>query len=246
MKEPDNFEYTFWNFRDTDLFRELQKELTPPRVTSNWGKADHISDLLSAGMFYETHTLLQFYNLLPEEGLILDIGANIGNHQLMFNQLWPGRSIMGFEGSPLNYSHLFYNTRQFPNILNFCICLGEESGIGELVHFSDNMGGSGLTSVTKKTIEETATHPVIIQKLDSFSFDTKISLIKIDIEHFELQALKGGYTTLKEHTPDIWIEDFKYGNEEERDQSAIRFLQTEFNYNIVENNECNYLLKVKS
>ena len=243
MEEPDNFEYTFWNFKDTDLFKELEKELTPPRTTSNWGRVDHISDLLSAGMFYETHTLLQFYKQLPKEGLILDIGANIGNHQLMFNQLWPGRPILGFEGSPLNYAHLFYNTRLNPNIRNFCTCLGEEQGIAEMVHFPNNMGGSGLTSVTKKEVNKINTLPAIVQKLDSFLFNEKITLLKIDIEHFELQALKGGYNTIQEHKPIIWIEDFKY-EKDDHDRSAVKYLQDSFGYQIISINECNYLLSV--
>ena len=243
MKSSNNVEYTFYNFRETELYKKFKKELTPPVNLSNWGRVDHISDLLTSGMFYETHTLLHFYELLPKEGIILDIGANIGNHQLMFKQLWPERPIIGFEGSPLNYAHLFYNTRQFIDVKNYCICLGEKQELGEMVHFPSNMGGSGLVSVTKKETHKVNTLPCIIEPLDLFELKGSISLLKIDIEHYEVQALTGGYETIEKHKPVIWIEDFKFGTDLE-EKSAIRFLQSNFKYNVISKNECNYLLSI--
>ena len=115
--------YTFWNFRETELFQKLKIQLTPPTNIATHNITDHISELLMGGMFYETHTLLQFYNDIPKEGMILDIGANIGNHQMMFNQLYPNRKIFGFEASPLNYLHLHKNTIEYPNTTNICMAL---------------------------------------------------------------------------------------------------------------------------
>ena len=241
-KSENKFEYTFWNFKETKLYKALEEKLTPPKSTVTWGQLDHISQLLHSGMFYETHTLLQFYQDLPSEGLILDIGANIGNHQLMFNQVWPGRPIFGIEGSPLNYYVLFNNTAKFKNIKNICICLGEEPTISEITHFSDNMGGSGIRFIAKRGDDGIHTIPVFIQPLDSINFDQKISLMKIDVEHFELSVVKGAISTIALHKPVIWIEDFYFT--ENPTKSAVKYLQDKFNYKIINQSEVNYLLSV--
>ena len=236
-------EYTFWNFRDTELFNELRSKLTPPSNLETWGSPDHISELLTAGMFYETHTLLQFYNDLPSDGLILDIGANIGNHQVMFNQLWENRKIIGFEASPLNYNKLFPNTSHYPNTANICVGLGENLSIEYITHFKENMGGSGVRNINKllNVHQEVSPLPIVICPLDSYQFEDKITLVKIDVEGYELNVVKGAKQTFAKHKPTIWIEDFKY--EKDYNNSAIKYLIDELDYSVVNQSECNYLLK---
>jgi len=236
-----NEEYTFWNFRSTELYKELQQQLTPPAQISTWGSPDHISELLMAGMFYESHTLLQFYNDLPSEGMILDIGANIGNHQMMFNQIWPNRQIFGFEASPLNYIHLHRNTTRYPNTVNVCMGLGSEQGLDYMTHFHENMGGSGLREVSKMPHAEKDVMPIIIEPLDSVNFASDISLVKIDVEGYELQVVKGAHNTFDKYRPMIWIEDFHHDDNYE--ESAIKYLADNFNYQIINRSECNFLLK---
>ena len=239
----NKFEYTFWNFRDTELFKQLKDKLTPPSILSTWGAPDHISELLLSGMFYETHTLLQFYNDIPSDGMVLDIGANIGNHQMMFNQLWPGRVIFGFEASPMNYLHLHRNTTRYPNTTNVCMGLGTEYGLEYITHFHENMGGSGVRDVSKMPHQEKDIMPIIIQPLDSIQFEKNISLVKIDVEGYESYVVRGAYNTLKKHKPMIWIEDFKY--RKDYNESAIKYLTDNLNYEIINESECNYLLKVR-
>ena len=239
----NNIEYTFWNFRETELFNKLKKQLTPPTNISAWGKTDHISDLLLSGMFYESHTLLQFYNDIPKKGMILDIGANIGNHQMMFNQLWPNREIFGFEASPLNYLHLHRNTVNYPNTINVCMGVGAEQGLTYITHFEENMGGSGVTEVSNLRHAEKDIMPIVIAPLDSIQFESPISLVKIDVEGYEVYVVKGAHDTLKKHKPMIWIEDFKYSKD--YNESTIKYLIDTFNYEIINESECNYLLKVR-
>ena len=237
----NKIEYTFWNFRETELFKELKSKLTPPENVSTWGSPDHISELLMSGMFYETHTILQFYNDLPSEGMILDIGANIGNHQMMFNQLYPNRPIFGFEASPLNYIHLHRNARAYPNTINLCMGLGNEQTLEYITHFYENMGGSGVRSVNKMPHEEKDILPIVIQPLDSIEFPNNITLVKIDVEGYELHVVKGAHKTLEKNRPTIWIEDFKYDTDYEN--SATKYLMDNLGYQIVNKSECNFLLK---
>ena len=246
MKDEEKIEYTFWNFKNTELFQSLKEKLTPPSTLSTHHYnsphiKDHISHLLRNGMFYETHTLLQFYDNIPKEGMILDIGANIGNHQIMFNQLYPNRPIFGFEASPLNYFHLHKNTKKYPNTSNVCVGLGEEKSLKYITHFHENMGGSSVSGMAKPDMTPQDQFPVLIEPLDIMAFDSPITFIKVDVEGFELNVFKGAYNTLKKHKPVIWVEDFEYIKN--YDNSAVKYLIDEFKYNIINNSECNYLLK---
>ena len=236
-------EYTFWNFRETELFKQLKEQLQPPTSISTWDRTDHISDLLIGGMFYETHTLLQFYNDIPKEGMILDIGANIGNHQIMFNQLYPNREIFGFEASPLNFIHLHRNTMNYPNTTNLCVGLGVEQGLNNITHFAENMGGSGIREVNNLRHKERDIMTIIIEPLDLFHLESNISLIKIDVENYESYVIKGAHKTIEKHKPMIWIEDFKH--DDDYSNSTIKYLVDTFEYEIINKSECNFLLKIK-
>jgi FkbM family methyltransferase len=238
-----NIEYTFWNFRETELFKQLEEQLRPPTNVSTWGKTDHISNLLKGGMFYETHTLLQFYKDIPKEGMILDIGANIGNHQIMFNQLYPNREIFGFEASPLNYTHLHRNTMNYPNTTNLCVGLGAEQGLNSLTHFTENMGGSGIRKVSNLRYQEKDIMPIITEPLDLFQLDSNISLMKIDVENYESYVIKGAHKTIEEHKPMIWIEDFKH--DDDYNNSTVKYLVDNFEYKTINKSEGNFLLKTQ-
>lgn len=240
----DRFEYTFWNFRTTPLWEELREKLTPPKVISTYIHGDHISDILRRGeFFYESHTFLQFYNDLPSAGTILDIGANIGNHQMMFSQVYANRKVIGFEASPYNYTHLYNNCIKHPFASNYCIGLGDSAQLVDIVHFSSNMGGTGVKAASKKTEAQTLPMQILTVPLDTFDFlKDEVTLIKIDVEGYETNVIRGAENLLKTSKPCIWIEDFNYkGN---YDESCIKILEKEFGYKIVNQNECNYLLKV--
>jgi len=53
-------------------------------------KNEFISDqIIEYNKFYEQHSFEHFNSFIPFVGTFLDIGANIGNHALMFNYFRP-------------------------------------------------------------------------------------------------------------------------------------------------------------
>tara|TARA_B100000963_G_scaffold295350_1_gene266226 strand:- start:396 stop:1064 length:669 start_codon:yes stop_codon:yes gene_type:complete len=68
---------------------------------------------------------------------------------------------------------------------------------------SNNEDGSKIYGEFSKT---TLKQKTIIKKLDSFNFQS-VDFIKIDVQGFELEVLKGAYKTLKLNTPIICIEE---------------------------------------
>ena len=210
---------------------------------------DYISDCLRNNKFYEEHIFLYFEKHIPEEGTILDIGANIGNHTLMFKQRWPDRNIICFEASPINFNLLYNNVTQLSNVTPICIGLGEKFDVVSFVHFPQNYGGSGVKSGYKnvidgKHIDEYPKLNVVINPLDNFSLPDDVTFIKMDVENHELFVIKGGVNFITKYKPLLWIEDFFYDNEKEK--SPVHYLISNLEYTLIDRYEDNFILKWKN
>lgn len=206
---------------------------------------DHISDTIRSGRFYEQHVLEEFQEYIPNEGTFLDIGANIGNHSLMFQQIFHERKIVCFEASPMNFVLLQHNLSPFENITPICCGLGEKFEVVKFVHFPQNYGGSGVVSnypthIDGMPIESYPKISVITNRLDEFGL-TDISFIKMDIEGHEMFAIKGGIETIKRDKPLIWLEDFHYDHN--IDKSPTQYLIDNLEYELIKRVECNFLLR---
>jgi FkbM family methyltransferase len=162
-------------------------------------------DIIRYNDFYEYWVFKDWVNYFPSEGLLLDIGANIGNHSLQFNHFKPNLEIWSFELLFENYKLLKLNTKNYPNIKTFNVGVGSNTS---MVTFSnDHEGNSGVAKIVYDGIN----HNLVI-KLDDIDFyDKKITLIKLDVEGHEYSVIEGSINTLKTHKPMIWIEDFDGG-----------------------------------
>lgn len=191
----------------------------------------HENDLISSIIektndFYEIDIFNSFKNFIPKKGIFLDIGANIGNHSIMFSSYYNDIEVFSFEPFLSNYELLSYNTRFYPKIHPLKLALGSNEGI---VHISSdnntNKGGASLSIKGEKC-------PVMA--LDSLNIKN-ISFIKIDIEGHELSAIEGAIKTIIQSKPIIWIEDFT--------GETIDYLVNNLNYKIqIKEAYKNYLL----
>ena len=197
---------------------------------------DHISDTIRSGKFYEYLIFLQFEPNIPKYGTFLDIGANIGNHSMMFREHFNNK-IISFEGNPLNYVLLYKNTTQLVDIKSICVGLSNKSGLTEFCYDFENFGGGGIFPHLENKF---STIPVYLTTLDSFKFDD-ISFIKMDVENHEMQVIEGALNTIKINKPTIWIEDFFYNID--KTKSPTEYLINELNYKLIDQNESNFLLK---
>ena len=176
--------------------------------------------------FYEIDIFNSFKNFIPKKGIFLDIGANIGNHSIMFSSYFREVEVFSFEPFLQNYELLLYNTRFYPKIHPFKLALGSNEGI---VHISNNdntnRGGASLSVKGEKC-------PVVA--LDSLNIKN-ISFIKMDIEGHELSAIEGAIKTIIQSKPIIWIEDIT--------GKTIDYLVNNLSYQVkIKENWNNYLL----
>lgn len=196
---------------------------------------DHISDTIRSGKFYEDFIFTQFKKYIPKYGTFLDIGANIGNHSMMFREIF-NNPIISFEGNPLNYVLLYKNTSQFLNIKSICVGLSNKSGLTEFCYDLNNYGGGGIFP---NLTTQYPTIPVYLTTLDSFEL-SDISFIKMDVENHEMYVIEGGLNTIEKNKPVIWVEDFFYDND--KTKSPTEYLINKMNYKLIDRVESNFLL----
>ena len=154
---------------------------------------------------YETGTLRFLQSVLKNKGVFLDIGANIGLYSLYVSYYFPEIKVLSFE--PLNSAHAILTENiklnEFKNIEIFNYALGSKRENLYINEHEYERGSSFIT--TEPTNEE-----ISLFSLDEIYEDItseKISAIKIDVEGFELEVLKGGENIIfKKHRPIIIIE----------------------------------------
>lgn len=182
-------------------------------ISSHKGTRFYVPDLKTDIMqkFYYLADDFHDHNILPEickkyipeNAVICDIGANIGNHSIFFKEFTHPKRIYAFEPVKHTYGILKRNLQ-----LNHCkgiieaynIGLGSKESRADVFRPSKKNSGSNQLKVS-------GNGEVQVRTLDSFCFDN-IDFMKIDVEGFEYDVLLGGDETLKRCSPVILIEIF--------------------------------------
>jgi len=136
-------------------------------------------------------------------GVVLDVGANVGNYCSTLNREYPSCNIYAFEPHPTTYRRLLKNTAS-SGIKVFNVAIGSREGSLVLYDYASN-DGSEHASVHKGVIDQihksrSIKHKVKVISLDDFAIQqeiNKIALLKIDTEGHEFEVLKGARSLLK-------------------------------------------------
>ena len=140
-----------------------------------------------------------------KDGIILDIGSNIGNHSLYFLLERGAKFAYCFEPAKETFEILKKNMEM--NHLENCSMLynvgvGRGSGSAYI-----SMSKKRNTAYTQISLQEEGN--VKIVSIDELGIKEKITFVKIDVEGFELEVLKGMQETLKRDKPLLMIEIWK-------------------------------------
>jgi FkbM family methyltransferase len=120
---------------------------------------------------------------------IFDVGGNFGQTATRFAVAYPGVAIYTFEPVPSSFEKLQKAIRGHASVKPFNIALGDQAGTGS-INLTDSAGSNTL-------LENQSSHNSVDIKIDTVDavaraqgVDT-IDLLKIDVEGYELQVLKG-------------------------------------------------------
>lgn len=158
-----------------------------------------------------------FLNLIPENSIILDIGANIGIMTVHLAQSVKNSLVYSFEPIPSNIDAFKRVIRFFKlqNVKLFELALGNTEGEVEMVMpVIGDVRMQGLSHIIHKSIEENnegIRFKVPLKKLDNLLNDKeignkKIAAIKIDVENFEYFVLDGAKGILEKYRPIVYAE----------------------------------------
>lgn len=171
---------------------------------------DHIQKIIfQTRDFYEIETL-NFLKLHYKRFThVIDIGSNIGNHALFYCTNMNAKAVDCFEPNERNLQTLKENIR-----LNFLeksvrvhpVALGSEAGTGVQRDFT--LTNTGMNRIVKTGIDENTEDVIEIKTLDEFKIE-RADFIKIDVEGFEMEVLKGAINTIRICKPVIMIEVFE-------------------------------------
>ena len=175
---------------------------------------DHIGQVILTSGLYERHLLQSIGSIARRGGLgggvVVDVGSNLGNHAVYLSTLFS--KVVAFEPNPAVYKLLEANVllNRRANIVTADFGLADRNGELEFFENQDgNLGGSGFLAPQSSGRYRTSRLKVRIGDealAELMGPGEKVELMKIDVEGFEEQVLKGLRGTIALHSPLVLFE----------------------------------------
>ena len=151
--------------------------------------------------FYEWY-VLEYIRKMNLRGVYVDVGANIGNHSVYFACECPSTEVISIEMVPEVFEILKENCRlniNKPHTLINCAVVDLPRMVSHEPILSYRVGSTKV----KENLDGNIQGDTLDNILDSI---TNIAVIKIDIESYEVFALRGAINILKREIPLIVTE----------------------------------------
>jgi FkbM family methyltransferase len=149
--------------------------------------------------------------VLSAGDVVVDAGANIGIYSQFLARCVGATGIVhSFEPAPENFKQLQSATRKLANVRLCQAALGESSGTSTL-YLSDKLNVDHRTYATEEDSRRTV--PIDVIALDNyFERGQRVDLIKMDIQGYELHALRGASRILADNSDlKLLVEFWPYG-----------------------------------
>lgn len=164
------------------------------------GTSAYASDVNLNSSGHITKALSLLYDA-SDKPVCLDIGANIGLTTLLMDQLFEGGRILSFEPHPKTFKQLSVNIEENKTGMNeisvFIFALGKSKS--NLLFRDVDQYNTGNSFIIEGSLAAAAqsTIRVPVEVIDDLDIMPEhIDLMKVDVEGFELDVLKGGIKTL--------------------------------------------------
>lgn len=202
----------FLALREESL-KKLVKD-QPKVIPINYGArnvliyADNKTERWRANKALEEKVLDYLKKIKTSPAVFYDIGANIGLYSLIIAREDPSCQVHAFEPETYNYQKLVRNIQlnRLPNIIPHLCAIGSKKKLGYL-YLKGQTAGQGRHSLIKPTNKPYT--PTVVWDLDSFITEKDIpppDFIKIDVEGYEIEVVKGMSKLLTTKKPTLIIE----------------------------------------
>ena len=151
---------------------------------------------------YELSMLRAMTGRLTPGDLVLDIGANIGNHTLYLAAF--GCHVHAFEPnrSLCEAMHKSAIANGFDNLLQIhSVGVGAKPAKAHFHHLDEKNLGAQSLAIGSSSVDD-----ITVVRLDDLRFEQKVSAIKIDVEGMELSVLIGAAQLIERDIPALYIE----------------------------------------
>lgn len=149
---------------------------------------------------YEHEMLIDMSMRLESVDLVLDIGANIGNHTFYLSEV-VGCKVVAFEPNEALVSAMKKSVEangSADRVKIHSLALGENSDVCQFEHaIPENIGAQRVVCGQGE---------MVVCALDDLTFDHPLKMLKVDVEGMELAVLKGGKRLISRDKPIIYIE----------------------------------------
>jgi FkbM family methyltransferase len=156
---------------------------------------------------FEQQALALCAAYIKPDGVVIDVGANIGTHTVHFAQLARNGTVICLEPARATFASLLRNVEHLANVIPLNVALSDTNGVQTFFIASDN-AYSGLKDTGRKPIvrQESVACFTADAILPALLRDRRIDLVKIDVEGFETQVLQGMQQLLRSQRPVIFCE----------------------------------------
>ena len=216
--------------------------------TINYIKNDNcIGRTLKNGHYWEEWMFEYIKQNYIENTNIIDLGGNIGTTTLLMSEVLSHNcKIITFE--PIYSDILLKNildNNLTGNVEIYPYGVGNEIKTLKIkpINLSDNIN-FGAVSIIHNLENKDDSFSINIVPLDYFNFEN-ISLIKIDVEHMEIEVLEGCLNLIKRCKPTILIETYQLSKMKETNIFK-ELLTLGYEIDIIPNGFNDYIMKIKT
>lgn len=205
----------------------------------------HLGKILTNDELYEKDTCYMINKYIKKDSIFFDIGANEGFFSVVASKKIITGKIYCFEPQK-NLLKIIEKNLLKNNFKNFFLL---DFGIGESEYFTNlnvfQDTNTGASSILKKHFLNTKKTKIKIKSLDHFVSEERlydqIDLVKIDIEGYEIQAIKGMENLLKEKKINTLLIDYHMHIVNNKVRLEHEKLILSFGYKKIKTNDQNYI-----